>query len=280
MPGPALAVFVSSRLELLQAAALAARTERAGAGIVVITPESAPELAAEARLCAGRGWARALREDRILGGNAAIPASIEALLFEQAPSQLVLPGALENPAGPVSICAAAARRISVPTVSLWPEDSAALLSEGLREALTDNSGGGDGWEDYILAEFSPYGVWGWPNARVKLAEVLDAIAEHHDISVDWNWRRALPAGVAAWTRLAARARLILTDRTDVQIAACLLGRPCISLRERTPVPETVRAGAALLAGARPEEVNLSVGLMLRKTYEWHSPWPSAAMIWN
>ncbi len=91
----------------------------------------------------------------------------------------------------------------------------------------------------------------------------------------WPLSLDLHLDILDWLRIAADARLILTDRADVQVAACVLGVPCITLSEQTTVPETVSAGSNLLAGSQLEQLQRSVGIMTRKVSRWEDPWLGA-----
>jgi UDP-N-acetylglucosamine 2-epimerase (non-hydrolysing) len=57
-----------------------------------------------------------------------------------------------------------------------------------------------------------------------------------------------PVGFLEFLQLEAGARLALTDSGGVQEEMCILGVPCVTLRENTERPETVNVGANMLAG--------------------------------
>ena len=52
-----------------------------------------------------------------------------------------------------------------------------------------------------------------------------------------------PVGFLEFLQLEANARLALTDSGGVQEETCILGVPCVTLRENTERPETVDVGA-------------------------------------
>lgn len=54
--------------------------------------------------------------------------------------------------------------------------------------------------------------------------------------------------------LESRAKLVFTDSGGVQEESCILNVPCITLRDNTERPETLEAGANILAGTKPETI--------------------------
>jgi UDP-N-acetylglucosamine 2-epimerase (non-hydrolysing) len=57
-----------------------------------------------------------------------------------------------------------------------------------------------------------------------------------------------PLGYLEFLQLEENARVILTDSGGLQEEGCILGTPCITLRDNTERPETVDVGANVLAG--------------------------------
>ncbi|MHC1593393.1 MAG: non-hydrolyzing UDP-N-acetylglucosamine 2-epimerase, partial [Methermicoccaceae archaeon] len=78
-------------------------------------------------------------------------------------------------------------------------------------------------------------------------------------------------GFLDFLQLESGARLILTDSGGVQEESCILGVPCITLRENTERPETVEVGSNVLAGTHPESIVEAVKEMLDKRRGWDNP---------
>lgn len=71
--------------------------------------------------------------------------------------------------------------------------------------------------------------------------------------------------------LEQNAKLILTDSGGVQEEACILGTPCVTLRDNTERPETVEVGANVLAGTSSEKIVECAKMMLGRSNSWANP---------
>ena len=81
-----------------------------------------------------------------------------------------------------------------------------------------------------------------------------------------------PTGFLEFLQLEANARLILTDSGGVQEESCILGVPCVTLRNTTERPETIEIGANVLAGTRCERIRARVNEMLDVQRAWNNPY--------
>jgi UDP-N-acetylglucosamine 2-epimerase (non-hydrolysing) len=95
--------------------------------------------------------------------------------------------------------------------------------------------------------------------------------ERHGISVAPSIRIVPPIGYQAFLGLEEAAALILTDSGGVQEEACVLGVPCVTLRDNTERPETIEVGANVLAGADPVAIAAAVTRMLGRDAGWAQP---------
>ena len=92
------------------------------------------------------------------------------------------------------------------------------------------------------------------------------------LKIDLDWIKIIePVDYLNFLYLESNAKLILTDSGGVQEESCILGVPCVTLRDNTERPETLTIGSNLLAGTDPEKILQSVNLMLTKKNDWINP---------
>lgn len=81
-----------------------------------------------------------------------------------------------------------------------------------------------------------------------------------------------PLDYLSFLHLESQAKLILTDSGGVQEEACVLGVPCVTLRDNTERPETIEVGSNILAGATEGRILECSGIMLGKKNKWKNPY--------
>jgi len=102
-----------------------------------------------------------------------------------------------------------------------------------------------------------------PRAQERIAEFDLTIPER--ISV------VEPQDYLDFLTLEENADLVLTDSGGVQEEACILGVPCVTLRENTERPETVDVGANTLAGVDSDMIVKCANDMIQGDSGWRNP---------
>ncbi|MDM7912849.1 MAG: UDP-N-acetylglucosamine 2-epimerase [Methanotrichaceae archaeon] len=80
-----------------------------------------------------------------------------------------------------------------------------------------------------------------------------------------------PVGFLEFLQLESNARLALTDSGGVQEETCILGVPCVTLRDNTERPETLEVGSNVLAGADSLRMVEKAKLMMGRENGWKNP---------
>lgn len=80
-----------------------------------------------------------------------------------------------------------------------------------------------------------------------------------------------PVDFLSFLELESTARLILTDSGGIQEEACILGVPCVTLRDSTERPETVELGSNILAGTSSDRILECLQVMLSRHNAWVNP---------
>jgi len=80
-----------------------------------------------------------------------------------------------------------------------------------------------------------------------------------------------PTGFLDFLWLEANAKLIMTDSGGAQEEACILKVPCVTLRDNTERPETVVAGANMIAGRQPQGILRAALKMIKIKNNWQNP---------
>ncbi|MGA2681817.1 MAG: UDP-N-acetylglucosamine 2-epimerase (non-hydrolyzing) [Candidatus Bathyarchaeia archaeon] len=80
-----------------------------------------------------------------------------------------------------------------------------------------------------------------------------------------------PLDYLAFLELESKAKLVLTDSGGVQEETCILGVPCVTLRDNTERPETIEVGSNILAGTNPAKILEAAKVSYAKTKTWVNP---------
>jgi UDP-N-acetylglucosamine 2-epimerase (non-hydrolysing) len=102
-----------------------------------------------------------------------------------------------------------------------------------------------------------------PRTRARLRELGIALPE--------AVRFLPPLPYLEFLGLHAEAALMLTDSGGLQEEACVLGVPCVTMRDNTERPESVDVGANRLAGADAARIVEAAEAMIGVARDWRQP---------
>ncbi|MCD4832129.1 MAG: UDP-N-acetylglucosamine 2-epimerase (non-hydrolyzing) [Anaerohalosphaeraceae bacterium] len=112
----------------------------------------------------------------------------------------------------------------------------------------------------------------WPvhprtEARLKELHLWDRVSRHANFII------LSPVGYHEMIRLTMGARVLMTDSGGLQEESCVLGTPCLTLRQNTERPVTLQehGGASLLVGNNVEIIKKSYKFILTETQRPNSP---------
>ncbi|MFD2165565.1 non-hydrolyzing UDP-N-acetylglucosamine 2-epimerase [Thalassotalea euphylliae] len=119
--------------------------------------------------------------------------------------------------------------------------------------------------DRLHEKYSQPIVWPiHPRTKAKLEEFSIAVPSYLKLSP--------PIGYLDFIQLQKNAQLILTDSGGIQEEACLLGVPCITLRENTERPESIEVGANVLVGRDADKALEAADKWLTaESFSWENP---------
>lgn len=80
-----------------------------------------------------------------------------------------------------------------------------------------------------------------------------------------------PLDYLSFVQLESKAKLVLTDSGGVQEETCILGVPCVTLRDNTERLETLEVGSNILAGTDSKKILESTKIMFAKNNDWENP---------
>jgi len=119
--------------------------------------------------------------------------------------------------------------------------------------------------DTLHQKYSQTIVWPiHPRTQAKLKEF--------GIDVPSYLKLLPPIGYLDFIHIQKHAQLILTDSGGIQEEACLLGVPCITLRENTERPESIEVGANVLVGRDANKALAAADSWLATNdFSWENP---------
>jgi UDP-N-acetylglucosamine 2-epimerase (non-hydrolysing) len=104
-----------------------------------------------------------------------------------------------------------------------------------------------------------------PRSRTKLQE----------FQLNYNGINLLePFDFLSFLLLEKNAKIVLTDSGGVQEETCILGTPCVTMRENTERPETLDVGSNILSGTNPKKILKCVAQMNENNKKWINPFGS------
>ena len=80
-----------------------------------------------------------------------------------------------------------------------------------------------------------------------------------------------PLGYFDFLELQKNSKLILTDSGGVQEEACILKVPCVTLRNSTERPETVKVKSNIVSGYKEKKILENINKMIKRKNSWKNP---------
>ncbi|MFB6200957.1 MAG: non-hydrolyzing UDP-N-acetylglucosamine 2-epimerase [Halorhabdus sp.] len=102
-----------------------------------------------------------------------------------------------------------------------------------------------------------------PRAKRRMGEF--------DLAVPDPVRIVPPQDFLDFLALENRAEVVFTDSGGVQEETCILGTPCVTVRDSTERPETLDVGSNELVGTDPEAIVTGGETMVEKPTDWENP---------
>jgi UDP-N-acetylglucosamine 2-epimerase (non-hydrolysing) len=103
----------------------------------------------------------------------------------------------------------------------------------------------------------------WP-IHYRTQKVLN----ENRIELPWNLTWTEPVGYSDFLNLLLNCTAVITDSGGVQEEACILGVPCVTIRDRTERPETVDVGANVLVHRNAEAMVAALNCPIKP---WTNP---------
>ena len=109
----------------------------------------------------------------------------------------------------------------------------------------------------------------------RTKERLRAFGMQKQVEEIANLRLIEPLGYLVFLAILSEATLVMTDSGGIQEESCILGIPCLTLRESTERQETIELGSNRLAGTQEQrivEVFESVVQSMKDRKTWKNPY--------
>ncbi len=145
-------------------------------------------------------------------------------------------------------------------------------------------------QKYILFTAHRAGNVDIPENLLKVLDIINYISDHSPYKLVWpihprtkknieenNYKLnekvicSGPTGYLDFLMLEKSASIIVTDSGGLQEEACIIGTPCITIRENTERPETVDVGANKLVGLDIELFKEAFEYFTKQSHTWISP---------
>ena len=101
--------------------------------------------------------------------------------------------------------------------------------------------------------------------RLKNYNLLNSLSNKKGLLI------SQPIGYLDFLKLLHNSKIVLTDSGGIQEEACILRIPCVTLRDNTERPETLKVNSNLLVGTEPNNILEGVKSMLIRKTDWENP---------
>lgn len=110
----------------------------------------------------------------------------------------------------------------------------------------------------------------WP-IHPRTNKMIDELGLNSLLKDIYNLKIIKPLGYFDFLNLQYNAKIILTDSGGVQEESCILGTPCVTLRDNTERPESIDVGANMLSGVETKKIIQAIDIMIKKDGNWENP---------
>lgn len=160
-----------------------------------------------------------------------------------------------------------ARRKSTVLSDLGLEDRGYLLMTAHRQENVDDEGRFRSLLDGVARAGAEHGLEVVYPVHPRARDRLEAFGLEPPEPI----RTVDPQDYLDFVRLLSGSAAVLTDSGGVQEEACILGVPCVTLRDNTERPETIEVGANRLSSCDPDRIRRATREMLETDGNWENP---------